>query len=95
MEWVYDVEVIEEGVESPAAAVATDVPREYGAAAGRTGGGELEEPVTLSIIPGAGSCDLVLPEGKHERVVFKGKPSALQAWIDEGPYDFNSPAPRC
>ena len=42
------------------------------------------EGVTLSVIDGASGCDLVLPEGEKEPIVFRGEPEALREWIAAG-----------
>ena len=44
------------------------------------------EGITLSVIVGAGGCDLVLPEGQKEAVAFRGEPEALMEWVEAGPW---------
>ena len=45
--------------------------------------------VIVSVIVGAGGCDLVLPEGKKEAVAFRGEPEALGEWIAAGPWEIS------
>ena len=40
-----------------------------------------QQVISVSILPGASCCDLLLPDGAGEGVAFRGEPAAMLAWI--------------